>query len=114
LPDSVGIEKGSDMRRAVGDKHGDNELRRSEDCKYLPGLKQSSFNPDVAQRVIEYWSNKGDTIVDPFAGHSTRMLVSKFLERNYIGFEIAKMLTAFSATTHIITSSPPYLTIMCR
>ena len=88
FPGSVwDIKRGSALREAIGDLHGEG-TRRSEDAKYLPGLKYSSFNPDLAKRVIEYWSKKGNTIVDPFAGHSTRMLVAKLLNRNYIGFEV--------------------------
>src|SRR5210317_2354594 len=34
------------------------------------------------------WSKKGDFIIDPFAGRSSRPLVSTLLERNYIGFDV--------------------------
>jgi len=88
LPTSVwNFKKGSALRMIIGNLHGPT-LRRSEDAKYLPGLKQSSFNPDLAKRIIEYWSKEGDLIVDPFAGHSTRMLVAKICGRRYIGYEI--------------------------
>lgn len=89
LPTSVwNLKKGSSLRMIIGDSHGELPPRRSSNAKYLPGLKQSSFNPDLAKRVIEYWSESGDTIVDPFAGHSTRMLVTRICGRHYIGFEI--------------------------
>tara|TARA_R100001443_G_scaffold89798_1_gene96315 strand:+ start:480 stop:1484 length:1005 start_codon:yes stop_codon:yes gene_type:complete len=50
----------------------------------------SKFNSEYAKRIIEMWSKKGDQIIDPFAGRSSRPLVSTLLERNYIGFDVLK------------------------
>jgi len=50
----------------------------------------SKFNSEYAKRIIEMWSKKGDEIVDPFAGRSSRPLVSTLLERNYVGFDVIK------------------------
>ena len=50
----------------------------------------SKFNSEYAKRIIEMWSKKGDGIVDPFAGRSSRPLVSTLLERNYVGFDVIK------------------------
>jgi len=76
----------ADKIRDTGDIE---KTRRSSNCKHLPNLKYSEFNPDVAQRVILFWSNKNELIVDPFAGRSTRAVVSMYLNRNYQGYEIA-------------------------
>jgi len=35
-----------------------------------------------------YWSNPGELVVDPFAGRSTRAIVSIYLNRNYVGYEV--------------------------
>lgn len=54
------------------------------------GIKYySEFNPTIAENIINFWSNPGDTILDPFAGR-TRGLVSGIKGRKYIGFEVAK------------------------
>jgi DNA modification methylase len=34
------------------------------------------------------WSKKDDLVIDPFAGRSSRPLVSTLLNRNYIGFDV--------------------------
>lgn len=89
LPTSVWeFTQKSSFRLAIGEKHGEGK-RRSANCKYLPNLKYSSFNPDLAKRILEYWSNERDTILDPFAGHSTRAVATILCNRNYIGFEIS-------------------------
>lgn len=49
----------------------------------------SRFNPAVAERVIKYWSNKGDLVLDPFMGYGMRGFVAVNLGRSYIGFEIS-------------------------
>jgi len=53
------------------------------------GRNYSEFNPTVAENIINFWSDKGDTILDPFAGR-TRALISSLKKRKYIGFEISK------------------------
>lgn len=62
--------------------------RRSKDCKYLPGLRFSRFNPELAETVVRYWSLEGHIIVDPFSGRSTRGVVSAVLGRCYLGYEV--------------------------
>ena len=86
---------------------GDITTRRGKDCKYLPGLKYSEFNPTTAERIIKYWSEKGDLITDPFAGRTTRGLVSIYLERNYEGYEVAQQ--TFQGTIQKLQNLPPNL-----
>ena len=59
------------------------------DKSFLPNLKLSEFNPNVAERVIKYWSEEGDIVFDCFSGRATRGLVSIMNKRNYIGYEIS-------------------------
>lgn len=90
LPTSVWhLSKSKTLKIAAADNSKAREVKRSQSSKYLPNLSFSEFNPNVAKRIIEYWSDEGDTILDPFAGRSTRMIVSRLLNRNYIGFEIS-------------------------
>lgn len=41
-------------------------------------------------RIIRACSNKGDLVLDPFAGSGTTPVVAKKLERRYIAFELSK------------------------
>jgi DNA modification methylase len=49
----------------------------------------SKFVTEYAKRIIEFFTKKGDLIIDPFAGR-TRGLITTILERNYIGYEVIK------------------------
>lgn len=67
----------------TGKKRKDPKTKKEMDIKY------SEFNPDVADRIIRFWSEQGDQILDPFGGRATRAVVSSVLGRKYLGFEIA-------------------------
>jgi DNA modification methylase len=41
-------------------------------------------------RIIKACSNPGDTVLDPFGGSGTTLVVAKKLERQFIGFELSK------------------------
>lgn len=90
LPTSVwDIDKGSFWRQIIRDE-GDLKPKRSKTAKYLPGLRFSEFNPMVAERIVRYWSEPGELIIDPFGGRSTRGVVSIVLGRNYQGYEVSR------------------------
>src|SRR3990167_6680229 len=38
--------------------------------------KMTEFDPEVADRIIKYWSHEGDQILDPFCGRATRAICS--------------------------------------
>jgi len=59
------------------------------DLMTVRGKNYSEFNPTVAENIINFWSEKGDTILDPFAGR-TRALIANLKDRKYIGFEVSK------------------------
>ncbi|MGH9967982.1 MAG: DNA methyltransferase [Pyrinomonadaceae bacterium] len=90
LPLSVfKLERREDWRKIIGDD-GDETTRRSQDSKYLPGLRFSEFHPHLAEVVTRYWSLEGDLIVDPFAGRASRGIVALTLKRKYHGYEVAR------------------------
>lgn len=90
LPTSVwNVTKGKKWKEMIRDVGDPQRTRRSANAKHLPSLKYSEFNPTVAERIIAYWSQPGDLVVDPFAGRATRAIVTTELARNYIGYEIA-------------------------
>ncbi len=48
------------------------------------------FPEALANDHIYSWSNKGDVVLDIFAGSGTTLKMAKMLNRNYIGFEISQ------------------------
>ena len=56
--------------------------------KYVKKIKYSEFHPVVAERIVKFWSNPGDHVVDPFSGRITRATVCLALGRSYEGYEI--------------------------
>lgn len=60
-----------------------------EGTMYKKGSGLSQFHPDLAKRIIEYWSEEGDRILDPFGGR-VRALIARNCKRNYVGYEISK------------------------
>ena len=47
------------------------------------------FPEELARRHIVSWSNKGDTVLDPFVGSGTTGKMALLNKRNFIGIEIA-------------------------
>ena len=66
------------------------EYRRNDGIEYLAGLKFSEFHAGLAENIIHYWSMKGATVVDPFAGRLTRAYVTSSLGRKYIGYDVVE------------------------
>jgi len=56
----------------------------------------STFPPALAKFIVEFYSEKGDLILDPCCGHNSRMQVCYELERNYIGYDVSKEFMAFN------------------
>lgn len=56
----------------------------------------STFPPALARFIVEFYSQKGETILDPCAGHNSRMQVTYELDRNYIGYDVSKEFMAFN------------------
>lgn len=48
----------------------------------------SVFNPLLGINILKIWSNVGDWVIDPFCGRD-RPLITNYMERNYIGYEIS-------------------------
>lgn len=48
----------------------------------------STFDPFLCEILVRWFSRSGDTILDPFAGGHIRGVVSSFLGRNYVGFDV--------------------------
>ena len=52
------------------------------------GLHPASFHPDLPHFFIEWLTDEGDLVLDPFIGSGTTAQVAKIKNRNYIGFEL--------------------------
>jgi len=50
----------------------------------------SRFPQNVGRVLVELYSKKGQIVVDPFAGHNSRMELCWRLGRHYIGFDASK------------------------
>jgi len=48
------------------------------------------FPEELPQRIIEFYSYKGDVILDPFIGSGTTAIAALKLKRHYIGYEISQ------------------------
>jgi hypothetical protein len=51
----------------------------------------SRFPQNVGRVLLKLYSNRGQTVVDPFAGHNSRMELCWRSGRNYIGCDISKV-----------------------
>ena len=100
LPTSVwNILKSRTWTNLIQDKsavRGTRGKGAAGDRGHLKGIAFSEFNPDLAERIIRYWSIEGDLIVDPFGGRAIRAIVAIKLKRNYIGYEIAPSAYRFT------------------
>lgn len=56
----------------------------------------STFPPALVKRVLEYYTEKGEIVLDPSAGHNSRMEATFLLERNYIGYDVSKPFMDFN------------------
>lgn len=64
------------------------EVRLQE---YSKGVEHSApFPPALAEHLIQTFTNPGDTVLDPFAGSGTTLLVARALGRPSVGIELDK------------------------
>lgn len=51
----------------------------------------SIFPQNILKVYLGFYSEKGDTVFDPFCGHNSRMQTTYLLNRSYIGVDISKL-----------------------
>jgi len=49
---------------------------------------RGNFAPQIARNIIEMYTNKGDSILDPMVGAGTTLIEAKLLARNALGMDI--------------------------
>lgn len=98
LPTSIWYipTKDPKLERVCADKMAHGTLMYSEQRRKYKAMGKetpkgylSQFHPDVAKRIIEFWNEPNDTILDPFAGRA-RAMIAKICGRNYTGYEISE------------------------
>ena len=50
----------------------------------------SGFPQNIGRYLVKMYSEEGQTILDPFAGHNSRMELVFKLNRNYIGYDVSR------------------------
>lgn len=55
----------------------------THDSKY-----RGNFAPQIARNIIEMYSQKGDSVLDPMVGAGTTLIEAKLLARNALGMDI--------------------------
>lgn len=56
----------------------------------------SVFPPMLAHKVINFYTEEGDIVLDPSSGHNSRMQMSYKMNRNYIGYDVSKKFMNFN------------------
>lgn len=56
----------------------------------------STFPPALCKRGVLFYSEEGEWVLDPCAGHNSRMQVTYELNRNYIGYDVSKEFMNFN------------------
>ena len=81
-------EKGHTFNWQLGMRHN---VIVAPICQGNERTRHSSQKPkSVFRPFVEYFTNEGDTVIDPFIGSGTTMEVCLELNRNCIGIEISK------------------------
>lgn len=58
--------------------------------KEREGFHGCQMPEQLLGRIIRLCSSEGDTVLDPFSGSGTSVVVAKKLARNYLGFDLSK------------------------
>jgi len=60
------------------------------------GAGLSTFPPDLCRKITVFYSNEGDTILDPCCGHASRLETVHKLNRHYIGYDVCHAFCVFN------------------
>jgi len=68
---------------------------------------RGNFAPQIARNIIEMYSNKNDSILDPMVGAGTTLIEAKLLARNALGLDINPKAINLTKTALRFKHHPP-------
>ena len=74
------------LRKTISESGATLSLKSVRHAKEGGGI--SIFPFDLANRIVNFYTEKGDIIFDPFSGHCTRSYTCYLNDRNYVGYDI--------------------------
>jgi hypothetical protein len=79
-----------DLRKIVSLVNHDDELRLKKGSLRFgeTPIRFHSMNPDQALFALDYYTEEGDLIADPFQGRGTTAITSLYLQRKFVGWDI--------------------------
>lgn len=81
------IENKNKLMKKLGRQLTSEEIKHLEDnIEHVSST--SVFDPVLCELALTWFSKRGDTVIDPFAGGSVRGIVSNFLGRKYTGIDL--------------------------
>ena len=80
----------NDLAQVVKRVNDDVDLRHIKSTTRfgLTPIRLHQMNPEQCHFALDYYTNEGDLICDPFQGRGTTAITSLYLKRRFIGFEI--------------------------
>ena len=83
-------------------------VNHDEDLRHVKGsirfgetaIKLHQMNPEQAVFALDYYTNEGDLICDPFNGRATTAITSLYLKRKFVGWEINPV--SFKRTVEVL------------
>jgi ParB family chromosome partitioning protein len=66
-------------------------------------IKLHQMNPDQSLFSLDYYTNEGDVVCDPFNGRGTTAITSLYLKRKFVGWEINSK--SFHKTSEVISKN---------
>jgi len=108
FPSEKSIDKDTKYKRRI-DYSWDYQGEKTKSFTHGLHTYPAMFIPQVARRLIETYSNKGDMICDIFCGSGTALVESRVLGRNAYGIDLNPFAT-FLAKVKITEIEPTILT----
>ena len=70
---------------------------------------RGNFAPQIPRNIIEMYTEKGDSVLDPMAGAGTTLIEAKLLVRNALGLDINPKAIELTKATPFANSSSPII-----